>query len=169
MLYHLAPSDLCGERLHPLNDLRHLHPDIYAAEVRKYSGREHVLERRIPLLGDCQWVDVIFLTPVSPTQQRELYRQAELPPAPSFRSFVIDVDVLDPSRLAAMVWRNEGWKFVPFDAGLLVVEPEQLLPALEYYRNCREEGTRPLRFQRLPHILYRGSIDVSTAPFADVE
>lgn len=47
-VYHRVPENLRGTVLYPLNMLKDVFPDIYTETVRKYEGREHVLETRIP-------------------------------------------------------------------------------------------------------------------------
>src|SRR5687767_14788723 len=64
-VYHLQPKNLVGSVLYPLNALRDQYPALYAQHAAKYTGRESMLERHIPILG-CLWNDVLFFSPVHP-------------------------------------------------------------------------------------------------------
>ena len=48
-IYHRRAPDFAGERLLPLNRLKGPHPGLYAEAVKKYSGREWLLD----LYGCC--------------------------------------------------------------------------------------------------------------------
>lgn len=48
-IYHLVPSNLAGSILYPLNRLKETFPEVAVTHVKKYEGREGLLNRRIPL------------------------------------------------------------------------------------------------------------------------
>ncbi|UPT74966.1 MAG: HAMP domain-containing histidine kinase [Elusimicrobiota bacterium] len=62
-LYHYVPDELVGETLYPLTRLADLHPRVAAEHALKYSGREHLMQVRLPIL-DCLWNDVLHLAPL---------------------------------------------------------------------------------------------------------
>jgi hypothetical protein len=73
-----------------------------AARTRKYAGREHVLDVRVPLL-DCLWNDVLHFT-VHPADVVEL---AAVGLEPLRRTFLeIDPFNLDPDRTVIFVNRR---------------------------------------------------------------
>ena len=169
-LYHLLPDDLRGDALHPLNRLKDLHPDAHAWHMRKYRGREVLLERRVPGL-DCLWNDVLHLSPVHPALIRDAKRGLGLGWPEGGRA----VAVIDPERHGltpddTMVWlspaREEGdlrasaEDFAPYSPSF--VEANAHLPerTLAHYRSAKANGHPTFLFVGVPHILHRGAIDL---------
>jgi hypothetical protein len=72
-VYHFKPKNMVGDTLFPLFTLRETHPEIYAEHVKKYRGREDILEVRIPLL-DCWWNEVLHLSPLHPQKVIDCWR-----------------------------------------------------------------------------------------------
>ena len=64
-LYHRVPANMQGDFLSPLNQLKDIYPEAYAEAVKKYEGREFLMNVGIPTL-DCLWNDFLFLTAVHP-------------------------------------------------------------------------------------------------------
>jgi hypothetical protein len=46
----MVPEDQIGTTLYPLNQLRDVQPELYKTKASKYDGREHIMERQIPIL-----------------------------------------------------------------------------------------------------------------------
>ncbi len=63
--YHILKDSFVGDSIYPLNLLKNFHPEIYEKEVRKYEGREKLLEARNPIL-DCLWNDVVQFSCLDP-------------------------------------------------------------------------------------------------------
>jgi len=164
-LYHRVPWNLEGSVLYPLNTLKDTHPEIHDHHIRKYEGREHVLESRIPSLN-CMWNDVLFFTAVHPSLLRKAWEEIGIKLPEPFRFFEIDAQSFEPSD--ATVWLFERGKddmtgYRSFEADS-VEDYSQLPPeTLEYYREQHTQGLRPFLFIFVPHILYRGSVDISSA------
>ena len=57
-IYHVKRPDFSGTRLYPLNRLKDRLPGIYESAVKKYEGREWLMNVAIPTLG-CLWNDVL--------------------------------------------------------------------------------------------------------------
>ncbi len=68
-LYHRVPPHMEGTILYPLNQLKDIHPKLYAQEVKKYEGRERLLLAEVQPLH-CLWNDVLHMTAVSPDEVR---------------------------------------------------------------------------------------------------
>ncbi len=169
-LYHMVPEHMSGTVLYPLNALAATHPDVYAAEADKYAERMHVMEYRVPTLG-CRWNDVLHLTAVEPQDLvRALTEAGRAAQAPQ-RFFKIDVTKLDPSVMTVYLYTNTGPSSVgvqPAHEEFVAYDPRHhaefaRIPeeTKAYYRKMYAEGKRPLRFRGVPHILYKGPIDVS--------
>ena len=152
-LYHIVPKDMRGTILYPLNRLREIFPDLYELKRAKYIGREEVAATYVPVL-DCYWGDVVQMVavPTEVIQRRQKLRGKEL-----YRFFEIESDDLERSNLCA--WLDD---FVLFDPTLPVdrVSPEG---KAFFEEKLRKDGwARP--FVMIPHIFYKGEIDISGCP-----
>lgn len=165
MLYHLVPRRVVGSRLLPLNRLRESHPALYEAYARKYKGREHLLEQPVSGL-ECLWSDVLFLTAVPPNVIRELHEEAgfEVPP---LRWFEVDPRALDASRLYVYWYlhsdpdlKEDPANWEPFRESLLPRLREVPEATRDQYAEAVHSGQRPFAFYRVPHVLYKGVLDL---------
>nr|AIA17899.1 Unknown Function [uncultured bacterium] len=160
-IYHQVPEQMQGDVLHPLNDLQKIHPEVYAREVAKYSGREHVMEEEIPPLN-ARWNDVLHFSAVHPAEIKESLSDAGHSSPPDIEVFEIDAHLLKPENTIVYLPKIGGQgSFVEFDprkiAGYAVI-PEE---TKDYYRRMIAKGKNPLTFLGVPHIFYKGSLDVS--------
>lgn len=159
------PEQLLGTALHPLNELEERAHAAWLHARAKYDGRERVLEQRIPLL-DCLWNDVLHLSPVHPGELVEALEGVGLEPG-GRRFFEVDAARLDRGR--AVIFRNSTDREHRFDDGQWswfepgLVSPLRRLPEATrvYYAQCAREGSRPLLFAYVPHVLFRGSLEVT--------
>jgi hypothetical protein len=171
-VWHALPERMVGPTLHPLNELRGHDPGAYERARAKYGGREQVLTMRVPLL-DCLWNDVLHLSPVHPRELVEALTSVGL--APDRRRFLaIDAAELDPT-LTVLFLNSTGrecrfdpdqWEWLDVSS----LERHARLPEAtrEYYRACARDGTRPRLFAHIPHVLFRGSLDLSRLAVIDV-
>lgn len=162
-LYHVVPPDMRGTILYPLNELKFRYPDLYARKVKKYEGREHILQRRIPQLRNSLWNDLLFFTAVSPGAMREAWEAAGVPYRHT-HFFRFELSKFDLSVAGAWLWRG------PRDAyysGFYLREWEKYtaIPqsSIEYWRRELQGGRKPLMFLYVPHILYKGALDTTHA------
>ena len=161
-VYHRVPSNLKGHVLYPLNQLKEIDKELYEFNAKKYYGRELIMERKIPILGNCLWNDVVFLTAVNPTVLRNAYESTGYILKQTFRFFRFEVNSLNASALAVMKG-EEKTIYEPFDLERFdeyTVIPES---TRRYWRAQIALGQRPLLFQHIPHILYRGTLDTALA------
>lgn len=171
-LYHGMPDDMKGTALVPLSRLHTSHPALATQYQEKYRGREAILERRIPLL-DCLWNDVIQLLPLHPQQifelQKELGLIAEIP---TFSYYAIDSSMLDPARAAVYFKTAPGeahWS-VEWLHDVSLDELQDVPPATEeYYLSMRGSDQPVFNYQFVPHILYKGTIDISEAKIISIK
>ena len=166
-IYHRVPRNMAGTILYPLNELRDVNESVYQEHVKKYEGREHLTEARIPLLGNCLWNDVLFFSAVHPSIFWSEYEAVGFnrSPIPS-KSFEFDVQQLDHSKLAVLMKMemNRPDEYEPFDPSRM--DRYSIIPqeTHDYWRIEKEAGNmRPLLYMHIPHILYRGSLDTSLA------
>lgn len=164
--YHGIPEDMKGTELIPLNKMLAVDPSLRAKYLEKYKGSEEILERKIPLL-DCLWNDVVQLLPLHPRQLFELQKELGLiREIPDYCYYQIDTSVLDPSQ--AVVY----FKTAPGEENVTVkwledvqLEELQIIPEAtrKYYESIVDTGEPVFNYQFVPHVIYRGTIDVSSA------
>jgi hypothetical protein len=150
-VYHLVPDAMRGHVLYPLSRLKSLHPDIYNSENRKYDGREKTREIYIKPLR-CYWGDVVFLSPVPTKLIQERQRMKGERP---LRFYEIETDDLDQKNLAVGLFRFEPFK-----------PDEKHTRPYPKFEGAFEEALRtgnhpPFLFLGLPHVVYKGEIDIS--------
>lgn len=165
-LYHGVPEDMRGTEIVPLSEMMHVDGRLGAKYLAKYDGRESVIERKIPLL-DCSWRDVVELLPLPPQKLFEYQKSLGLiDDLPDYRYFQIDPDSLDMSRAVVFFKtapgdENTGVKWL---ADVDLAELQDIPEATKkYYESLVGKGEPVFNYQFVPHILYRGTIDVSTA------
>jgi hypothetical protein len=164
-IYRIVPNDFQGNILYPLSALKEKHPEIHAMHVKKYEHRKHVTELFIPQLN-CYWGDVIHFSAVHPDVLVKALREAGFEEQFSF--YEIDPSLLDSQK--ALVYINkikedknhltaeDFTEFNPAEVGKWAYIPEE---TTAYYRKKLAEGKKPVPFLFIPHILYKGSIEVS--------
>ncbi len=172
-LFHTVPNQMLGTVLCALNELARVDRSAWARERAKYAGREHVLELRVPPL-ECLWNDVLHLSPVHPADIVAELRAVDLEPLRN-RFFEIDAASLDTARTVVFINRRASTSDEIDASQWMPFEPDAL-PALagfneasrRYYRECAETGTRPLLWGYLPHVFYRGALDIRDLPILEV-
>ncbi len=158
-LYHIVPDNLKGKTLCPLNILRTKHLGLYKKETKKYKKRKHVMKIKIPVLN-CTWNDVLHFTPVHPLKIRAALRKAAGPKIKlkEIKWFKINTKLLDKKK--TIVWLDKEKKFVEFDKNKLSKYEKVPKETIVYYKSCFESKEKPLLFNLIPHILYKGSVSV---------
>lgn len=176
-VYHRVPADLRGAVLYPLNELKGMYPDLYAERRKSYATREDIASLRLPQLGYCLWNDVLHFTAAHPqTLKAALESAGHVLPQGWNRFFQVDASLLDPA--SAVIYKNTlgplwpgqfdvdaasaqiGSDSLPFDPVVLsgfAAIPEA---ALRYYAG-EPAGSPLMLFLNVPHVLYRGSIDLN--------
>ena len=160
-IYHKVPANMSGNILYPLNELKRINPAIFEAEIKKYEGREYLLQRMIPLLH-CLWNDVLHLSMVHPSQIKDALFKVGHPYRANF--FEVPLEAIDKRRAVIYLYRQEEIspeEIKPFNP--LLVEQLSELSAMtkEYFAAAVSSGRKVLPFHGVPHVLYRGSLDIS--------
>jgi hypothetical protein len=177
VVYHLAPKNLVGNTLQPMNALKESHPGIYAKYVQKYQGREQVIERKIPLLN-CLWNDVLFFTSVHPRAIKEGFiavgkqwkpqQWIEVDTVQSgFNAENTVIYVSDMTRQKGDFTLNPEW-FIAFAAEKLITTMELPEATLAYYREAAENQEPIFAWRGLPHIMHQGSIDLDAVKWLEI-
>lgn len=174
-VYHRVVENMQGKILYPLNQLKEIHPEIYTEHVKKYAGREQVLEAKIPTL-DCLWNDVIHFTAVSPQDLYENLKKGGMKDSSIVWSkwYKVPVSLLDPQKTTICLYRRDI-SLIPFTKDFSNFDPEKMetyrrVPneTIEYYKEQFSVGKRPLMFHLVPHILYKGTIDTEGLEIIEV-
>jgi hypothetical protein len=167
-IYHQKPSSMQGTILYPLNELREKYPVIFEEEAKKYDGREGLMQQWIPRL-ECLWSDVLFTLPINPALVFREMINAGLQPNPAREWYKISIrDIKD----RAMVWysypdRGKGdFSILHEDVALLNAQAYKELASvpqdtIDYYKRVFKNGEQPFLFHLIPHVLIKGSIDIS--------
>lgn len=163
-LYHRVPPNMVGTILYPLNQLKSLYPDLYAEEAKKYEGREQLLLAEVPPLH-CLWNDVLHMTAVAPDEVRANLALADFsyPPRAWFK---IPIERVLGENSIAFTYRRDkdvhpSFKdYEPFSAERMEVYRTVPSETIEYYKEMKALGKHPLLFHFVPHILYKGTIDI---------
>lgn len=165
-LYHSIPENMKGTKLIPLSKMLEVDPQLHAKYLEKYKGREDILERKIPLL-ECLWNDVVQLLPLNPLLLFKLQKKlGGISEIPDYKYYKIDITTLDPSKTAVYFKTAPGEENVTVK-WLSDVDFDDLQDIPEatrkYYESMVGTGEPIFNYQFVPHILYRGTIDVSMA------
>jgi len=164
-LYHRVPKNMSGTVLYPLNVLKQTHPEIYATHVKKYDDRQHLLTAEVLPLH-CLWNDVLHFTAVSPHELKTNLAKAgvEIDPISWYK---IPVSMIEGDKSIAFIYRRDQSiipnfkEYETFDLKRMNVYRQVPEETIEYYKQKKAEGMRPLLFHLVPHILYKGSIDIN--------
>lgn len=165
-LYHWVPENMRGSVLYPLNMLKKIYPEIYKKNSKKYEGRKFVMEYKIKPLN-CFWNDAIHLSAVDPLLIKNAYEEC----GGSFtrmRFYRINTDLLDKKNTTVYLYKyneseneadDRNWKnFDIKDISSYSILSDE---TKNYYCKSLANGKRPLLYHLVPHILYKGTIDIS--------
>ncbi len=161
-LYHMVPEDMRGDVLHPLNKLKDAHPDIYVKEVAKYKGREELMKKEIAML-ECIWNDVMHLVAVNPQELKKALLAAGMEPK-EMRFYQIDPEMLNPEKTTIYLYQEGKDSFLAYDPKNLAERASLPEETKAYFKETIQKGEKPLLFIGVPHILHKGSIDISKLP-----
>jgi hypothetical protein len=168
-LYHLVPQDMEGTTLHPLNRLKTTHPKLYEKYRARYEGRENVLDQTIHAL-ECAWNDALHLSPVKPEDLKKALIEAGFKPG-EMKFYQIDPELLDPQKTTIYLYQNKEAgdqakpeDFATYDPNSIAEYAKIPQSTIDYYKNEKAEQRKPILFVGIPHILHKGSIDITNLP-----
>jgi hypothetical protein len=152
---------MMGDILYPLNEMKDTLPEVYKKAVLKYEGRERIMQDVIPILG-CLWNDVLHFSPVHPSQVlAEFLKSGKELMGREY--FEIPAEMFSPDKtviyLNGELPKMDPKNWLPYDSAL--VEKYSEIPELTkaYYKEKFAKNEQPLLYAKIPHILYKGSID----------
>lgn len=160
-LYHGKHPEIKGDILYPLNMLRAIYPDLYDAHVKRYAGKEKILEDVIPVLN-CLWNDVLHFSPVHPAEIKKAF--TELGKDFEAEYFEVPAELLEPEKsiiyLNGEIPKMDPKNWLPFSPE--TVSQFSQLPELTklHYKEQFEKNESPLLYAKTPHILYKGALNI---------
>ena len=160
-VYHLKPKEMQGKILLPLSVMKKEYPKLYRQQVKLYKGREDLLDKEIPLLK-CDWKDVLFLSAINPEIIFAALEMLGLLDEDVSEILKFPITALDKNIcLYQEVDGDEKFEKVRQAS----YEEEITIPTetLEYFIECVKNEEDPLIFSGIPHILYKGTLDISKA------
>lgn len=177
-LYHKVPADLKGNIIHPLNELKDIHPELYSSKLKKYENRDGVMKYLIKDL-ECKWNDVVHMSPIHPKDLKEALLDAGFQPK-EMKFFQIDPEKLDLEKTKVFLFKElrdkksgklnddeiVNFKLEDLDKYSIISEKTKA-----YYKKIvnNHDNTKMLfAFIHVPHILHKGSIDISNLPIITV-
>ncbi len=174
-LYHHVPENMTGKILYPLNTLKEMYPDIYREHVEKYENRQHLLTRVIPTLN-CLWNDVLHLTAVTPEELHNNLLKAGIAEQKIKwrRWFKIELSKLDLRKVTVYLYKHNsrnGPSAEDFcDIDLNKISDYRTVPqeTIRYYQEQNKLDQRPLLFHGIPHILYKGTINIENVEIIEM-
>lgn len=169
-LYHQLPEDMEGDILYPLNELKEVYPEIYEKQVKKYQDREHLLDEVIPILR-CRWNDVLHFSPVHPKEIQKVFEKINH----EFHGKFLEIDskLLDLDKTVLYLYFTDGpglnpKEIIRFNPNELGKYSELRYETKKYYKEEYLTSERPLLFYKIPHILFKGSLDIDDATVIEV-
>lgn len=175
-LYHRVPQDLEGTILYPLNTLKEKYPKLYEKKTEKYVGREFIMQKRIPLLN-CLWNDVLHLTAVHPQEIRQALIEAGKKDILPMSFFQINPHSLKKEKTIIYLYLHDyvskkgeiqAENFTSYDPENIA--QYTLLPqeTKDYYKEAVSKGDKVFLFHKVPHIFYKGTLDIAKMPIITV-
>lgn len=168
-LYHMVPENMEDTIIHPLNVLKKTHPKLFLKEVMKYKTRPEVMKYFIPTL-ECLWNDVVHLSPIEPKELKKAL-VADGREVKEMKFFQVDPDLLDPNKTTICLFLREfendkmnPKNFTDYDPNKIKEHSDLRDDVKEYYKIMYEKGEKPKLFLGIPHILHKGSLDISNLP-----
>jgi len=163
-----------GNILYPLNELKDKYPVIYEQHLIKYAGREQLLKHQIPILG-CLWNDVLHFSAVHLGEIKKSLIEAGNKKEFKLRYYQVDPKLLKPESTIVYLYAHADVKDKLNENNFVSYAPDDVaeyssLPqsTKDYYKEIIDKGGRPLLYHRIPHILYKGTLDLTDLPVIPV-
>jgi len=172
-LYHMVPDKMKGNFLIPLNALKKKYPSAYREEVKKYKGRESILKIKVPILN-CLWNDVIHMTSVNPKDLKKALDDAgRSKDSQKMKFFRINSSELDNKSIILFLYSHQGKisnkeDYTAFKPSNLKKYAKIPSKTKKYFKESYLKRERPLMFHLVPHILYKGKINIKNCKIIEV-
>lgn len=161
-VYHKVPREMIGNNLYALNSLKSVSPILYESAIKKYKNRIDILNKKVTPLN-CLWSDVIHLSPIDPKIIKKAMIDSGIQINIQLPYYKISTLKLDPS-LTTLYFpslenrQEEFFATYPSEQFSNFELPNE---TVSYYARCIDMGVEPLMYYGLPHIFYKGDIDIN--------
>lgn len=166
--YHILKDSFAGDSIYPLSELKNIYPEIYSAEIKKYVGREKLMDAVNPILN-CLWNDVVQFTCLHPSLTFKAIK--ELDPGycgKKYKVFTLDLEKIDSGksclftpRETKIMYELEEDQYRPFNLATFYNLTEVPKSQVQRWEENLEKGERMLLWSRTEHFLNKGSVDLS--------
>lgn len=163
-----------GNTLYPLNMLKNKHPDVYQEQMIKYIGREQVTRQKIPAFN-CLWNDVLHFSAVDPREIKQALVEAGRSLDFTMRYYQIDPNLLESTKTIVYLYHHvdsknqkPGKDFVPYNPKRVAQYSSIPEETKQYYKETVDSGDQPLLYHKIPHILYKGTLNTTNLPIISV-
>ena len=118
----------------------------------------------------CRLLGLILLrfSAVDPKEIKQALIEAGRDPDFSLHCYRIDPASIDPKNAIVYLFAHADGKdemgaenFVPYDPNEMAGFSVMPQATKDYYKEAIAKGERPLRYYRIPHILYKGILDIT--------
>ncbi len=173
-LYHSVPKNLQGNVLYPLNTLKEKYPNIYEQQISKYLGREHITQQKIPILN-CLWNDVLHFSAVNPKEIKQALIEAGRNPDFTMSYYQVKPKLLEPKNTIIYLYaqtnnkdKMNGGNFAPYNPNEIARFSVIQQATKDYYKEMIGKNENPLLYHKIPHILYKGTLDITNLSIISV-
>ena len=170
-IYHLKPEPFEGTCLIPLN-LMDQNSILYQRHVRKYFGRETLMETIIPKLN-CKWNDVVQFSAIDPQiilkKLKEIHSDLKFS---NIEYFKVPIEELTTKYEIALFCRKtpkmKGHFTIDEDDIEILVQnaykESKNIPeaTINYWQEVKQLNGNPLWFPYIPHVFVKGIIETSS-------
>ncbi len=161
-LYHHVPDNVEGNILYPLNEMTRVFPDVFNKQKAKYDA---IKEKDVEIPGFGFWNDCINLMPVNPELVKEELEKFGHDTGWAWKFYKIDSTTLDNKNLIFLVQtdkedasKRDFLKFTETNFNKYAHIGEV---AKFRYQKAKDQGEQPYTFGGIPHVLYKGRINVN--------
>lgn len=174
-LYHTVPEYIKGNFLMPHNELKKHYPRLYNKEIKKYQGRKLVMTKFIPPLN-CKWNEVIHLTAVHPLKIKKAINKSGYSSFKTIKWYKISPKFINPEKTTIYLNKfkkdlsqmNSSDQFADFSPSKLNNYNQIPKRTINDYKKEISKKRKPLIFRFIPHILYKGKINIKNCEVIEV-
>lgn len=169
IVYHFVPKNQKGDIIYPLNQLKYKYPEIYKKHFAKYNN---IKEKDVEIPGFGYWNDCINLMPINPALVKQELENFGHSTNWEWKFYKIDTDNLDTSKLIIMTVTEDNAilrrHFIPFSKQAFERYCHIGDATREVFKKAKNKGEQPNTFARMPHVLYKDSINTSNLEIVEL-
>ncbi|MEO8446412.1 MAG: hypothetical protein ABI528_02895 [bacterium] len=132
------------------------------------------MQHRIPVMH-CLWNDVLHFSAVNPSEIKQALIEAGRNSDFEMISYQVDAKLLTPEDTIVYLYAHDKVEdklnpenFTAYNSDEVSKYSSMSQATKDYYKEIYLEGRQPLLFHRIPHILYKGTLDIKYLPIVSV-